>query len=58
MPHLYLAGKDNSIYVLGNDVLDKMGLRAVQMAAPFGRLPAGFTGNKLELRCELNPIKK
>jgi TonB family protein len=42
----------------GNAMLDNMGMRAVQMAAPFGKLPPGFSGNKLELTCELKPTRK
>jgi protein TonB len=42
----------------GNGMLDDMAIRAVNMAAPFGRMPSGFSGNQLELRCELKPTRK
>jgi protein TonB len=42
----------------GNSSIDNLALRAVKMAAPFGRLPPGFTGDKLELNCTLIPTRK
>jgi len=42
----------------GNVMLDNLGVRAVKLAAPFGKLPPGFTGNELELRCELKPTRR
>jgi TonB family protein len=39
----------------GNGTLDNLALRAVQLAAPFGKMPPGFSGNKLELNVTLIP---
>ncbi len=42
----------------GNGTLDNLALRAVKLAAPFGKLPPGFEGNRLELNCTLIPTRK
>ncbi|MBD3390812.1 MAG: TonB family protein, partial [Chitinivibrionales bacterium] len=42
----------------GNATLDNLAVRAVKLAAPFGKLPPGFTGNQLELRCDLKPVRR
>ncbi|MBN1128668.1 MAG: TonB family protein [Chitinispirillaceae bacterium] len=39
----------------GNGTLDNLALRAVQLAAPFGKMPQGFSGNKIELTVTLIP---
>jgi TonB family protein len=39
----------------GNETLDNMALRAVNLAAPFGKMPAGFSGNKIDLTVTLIP---
>jgi TonB family protein len=39
----------------GNGTLDNMALRAVNSAAPFGKMPAGFAGNNIELMVTLIP---
>jgi len=42
----------------GNGTLDNLALRAVKLAAPFGKLPPGFEGNQLDLNCTLIPTRK
>ena len=42
----------------GNGTLDNLALRAVRLAAPFGKLPPGFEGNQLDLDCTLIPTRK
>jgi TonB family protein len=42
----------------GNGTLDNLALRAVKLAAPFGKLPPGFDGNELNLNCTLIPTRK
>jgi TonB family protein len=39
----------------GNETLDNLALRAVNLAAPFGKMPAGFSGNKIDLTVTLIP---
>ena len=39
----------------GNGTLDNLALRAVNLAAPFGKMPAGFSGNKIDLTVTLIP---
>ena len=41
----------------GDNSLDNLALRAVKLAAPFGKLPPGFSGNRLELTCTLIPTR-
>jgi protein TonB len=42
----------------GNGSLDNMAVRAVKLAAPFGKLPPGYSGNKLDLRVKLIPVRR
>ncbi|HEX3019194.1 MAG TPA: TonB family protein [Chitinispirillaceae bacterium] len=42
----------------GSSTIDNIALRAVKLAAPFGRLPPGFSGDKLDLNCTLIPTRK
>lgn len=42
----------------GNGILDNMAIRAVTLAAPFGKLPPGYSGNKLEIDYTLKPTVK
>ena len=42
----------------GNSALDNLGLRAVKLAAPFGKLPPGFSGDRLDLNLTLIPTRK
>ncbi|MBN1308678.1 MAG: TonB family protein [Chitinispirillaceae bacterium] len=42
----------------GNGTLDNLALRAVKLAAPFGKLPPGFADNRLDLNCTLIPTRK
>lgn len=39
----------------GRETLDNLALRAVTLAAPFGKMPAGFSGNKIECTVTLIP---
>jgi TonB family protein len=41
----------------GSTALDECGLRAVRLAAPFGKLPPGVSGNKYEMMCTLRPTR-
>ena len=41
----------------GNSTLDNLALRAVTLAAPFGKLPPGFKDNKLDINCTLIPTR-
>ncbi len=42
----------------GNQSIDNLAERAVNVAAPFAKLPPGFDGNKLDIRCELIPVRR
>ncbi|MFW6221317.1 MAG: TonB family protein, partial [Fibrobacterota bacterium] len=42
----------------GSASLDNMALRAVKMAAPFGKLPPGFSENQLQVECTLRPTRR
>ncbi|MBD3344802.1 MAG: TonB family protein [Chitinivibrionales bacterium] len=42
----------------GSSVLDNLAIRAVSLAAPFGKLPPGFSGDKLNLNCTLRPVRR
>ena len=42
----------------GSSTIDNLALRAVRLAAPFGKLPPGFEGNQLDLNCTLIPTRK
>jgi len=41
----------------GVSTLDNLALRAINLAAPFGKLPVGFTENKLDISYSLHYIK-
>jgi TonB family protein len=41
----------------GSSTLDNFALRAVKLAAPFGRLPPGVSDNKYEMVCTLRPTR-
>jgi TonB family protein len=41
----------------GDRTLDNLALRAVALAAPFGRLPPGFSRDRLDLSCTLIPMR-
>ena len=41
----------------GVSTLDNLALRAIQLAAPFGKLPIGFTENKLDITYTLHYVK-
>jgi TonB family protein len=41
----------------GNSALDNAALRAITLAAPFGKLPAGISGNQYEMLCTLRPTR-
>lgn len=42
----------------GSSTVDNLALRAVNLASPFGKLPPGFSGDKLDLSCTLIPTRK
>lgn len=42
----------------GNSTIDNLAVRAVKLSAPFGKLPPGFAGDKLDLSCTLIPTRK
>ncbi len=42
----------------GRSLLDKLAVRAVRLAAPFGKLPPGFSGDQLDLQCAFRPVRK
>ncbi len=41
----------------GNSTLDNLAMRAVTLAAPFGKLPPGFSGDELDINCTLRPTR-
>jgi TonB family protein len=41
----------------GTSTLDNLALRAIQLAAPFGKLPIGFTENRLDITYKLHYVK-
>ena len=41
----------------GNSTIDNLAVRAVTVASPFGKLPPGFSGDKLEISCTLRPTR-
>jgi TonB family protein len=41
----------------GSSALDNAALRAVTLAAPFGKLPPGVSGNQYEMMCTLRPTR-
>jgi TonB family protein len=40
-----------------NSTLDELALQAVRLAAPFGRLPPGVSGDRYEILCTLRPTR-
>jgi len=42
----------------GNSTLDGLAIRAVTIASPFGKLPPGFSGDKLDISCTLRPTRR
>lgn len=42
----------------GGTVLVNLATRAITLAAPFGNLPPGFDGDRVEISCTLRPIRK
>ena len=42
----------------GTPSLDNVGIRAIKLAAPFGKLPVGFSEDKLEVSYTLRPVRK
>jgi TonB family protein len=41
----------------GSSMLDNAALRAITLAAPFGKLPPGIPGNQYETMCTLRPTR-
>jgi TonB family protein len=41
----------------GNSMLDNAALKAITLAAPFGKLPPGVSGNQYEMMCTLRPTR-
>jgi TonB family protein len=41
----------------GRTALDGLALRAVRLAAPFGKLPPGVAGDRYEMMCTLRPTR-
>ena len=41
----------------GNSTIDNLAVRAVTVASPFGKMPPGFSGDKLEISCTLRPTR-
>jgi TonB family protein len=42
----------------GNSTLDNLAIRAVKLAAPFGKLPPGYSENRLDLTCTFRPVRR
>jgi TonB family protein len=42
----------------GDGVLDNLALRAVALAAPFGKIPSSYSGNKLDIRLTLHATRR
>ena len=42
----------------GQSSLDNLAIRAITLAAPFGKLPAGFDGDQLDVTYTLRPVRK
>jgi TonB family protein len=58
---IFASGEVSDVRVAkpsGNQSIDNLAERAVSVAAPFGKLPPGFDDNKLEIRCELIPVRR
>jgi TonB family protein len=41
----------------GDRILDNLAMRAVTLAAPFGKLPPGFSRDRIDLSCTLIPTR-
>jgi TonB family protein len=60
----FIINSDGSISGLsvstssGNQTLDNLAVRAVTVAVPFGKLPPGFSGDKLDITCTLRPTRR
>lgn len=58
---IYTNGKISEVRInksSGNAVLDNLALRAVKLAAPFGKIPAGWRNKTLDLSYTLIPALK
>ncbi len=58
---VYTNGKISEVKInksSGNSVLDNLALRAVKLAAPFGKIPAGWGNKTLDLSYTLIPALK
>jgi TonB family protein len=58
---IFSGGDISSVEVRGSSgvsTLDNLAVKAVTMAAPFGKLPIGWSGNKLELKYILHYVKQ
>ncbi len=58
---IYTNGKISEVKInksSGNAVLDNLALRAVKLAAPFGKIPAGWRNKTLDLSYTLIPALK
>lgn len=42
----------------GSGMLDNLAIRAIRLAAPFGKLPPGFSENRLDLTCTFRPVRR
>jgi len=42
----------------GNATIDNLGVRAVTVSSPFGKLPADFAGDRVEINFTLRPTRK
>lgn len=55
---IFSAGTVSNVAVAkssGDAMLDNLAVRAIKLAAPFGKLPAGFSENSLEISYTLRP---
>lgn len=53
---IFSNGKISNVVVTGssgNSAVDNLGIRAIKLASPFGKLPAGFSGKSLEIEYTL-----
>lgn len=53
---IFSSGKISNVNVAGssgNSAVDNLGIRAVKLASPFGKLPSGFTDKSLEIEYTL-----
>jgi TonB family protein len=42
----------------GNSTLDNLAMRAVTVSSPFGKLPPGFSGDRLDINLTLRPTSR